>query len=152
MIISHKITCSLSLQSPISYASILNEEETHRMIKSKTVRIWKVVLIVLGIVSLSSGLVKTPGFWSSYLLDIAGPAWGYVLIRTQYIAGDSGFLSIRFSPEMALMIILIICFLIETAQYFEIYDAHFDPYDYLAYISVLLPVYLIDKLVKFSER
>lgn len=140
------------LQLPISYVSILNEEKTHRMIKSKTVRIWKVVLIVLGIVSLSSGLVKTPGFWSSYLLDIAGPAWGYVLLRTQYIAGDSGFLSIRFSPEMALMIILIICFLIETAQYFEIYDAHFDPYDYLAYISVLLPVYLIDKLVKFSER
>jgi len=122
------------------------------MIKSKAVRIWKVVLIVLGIVSLSSGLVKTPGFWSSYLLDIAGPAWGYVLLRTQYIPGDSGFLSIRFSSEMALMVILIICFLIETAQYFEIYDAHFDPYDYLAYISVLLPVYLIDKYVKFSER
>ena len=122
------------------------------MIKSKAVRIWKVVLIVLGIVSLSSGLVKTPGFWSSYLLDIAGPAWGYVLLRTQYIPGDSGFLSIRFSSEMVLMVILIICFLIETAQYLELYDAHFDPYDYLAYISVLLPVYLIDKHVKFSER
>jgi len=142
----------LSLQLPISYASTLNDDKTRRMIKSKAVRIWKVVLIMLGIVSLSSGLVKSPGFWSSYLLDILGPAWGYVLLRTQYIAGDSGFLSIRFSPEMALTVILIICFLIETAQYFEIYDAHFDPYDYLAYISGILPVYLIDKLVKFSER
>ena len=142
----------MSLQLPISYASTLNDDKTRRMIKSKAVRIWKVVLIMLGIVSLSSGLVKSPGFWSSYLLDIAGPAWGYVLLRAQYTAGDSGFLSIRFSPEMALTVILIICFLIETAQYFEIYDAHFDPYDYLAYISGILPVYLIDKLVKFSER
>ena len=75
MIILHKITCSLSLQLPISYASILNEDKTCRMIKSKAVRIWKVVLIVLGIISLSSGLIRSPGFWSSYLLDIAGPAW-----------------------------------------------------------------------------
>lgn len=110
------------------------------------VRIWKVAVIVLGIISLSSGLLKTPGFWSSYLLDIAGPAWGYVLLRAQYKAGDSGFLSIRFSPEGALLTIVIICFAIETAQYFELYRAHFDPFDYLAYISGILPVYLFDRL------
>jgi hypothetical protein len=32
------------------------------------VRIWKVVVILLGIISLSSGLLKTPGFWSGISL------------------------------------------------------------------------------------
>lgn len=110
------------------------------------VKRWKVVVILLGIISLSSGLLKTPGFWSSYLLDIAGPAWGYVLIRAQYKSGDSRFLGISFSPEGALLMIILICFAIETAQYLELYTAHFDPFDYLAYISGILPVYLFDRL------
>ena len=114
-------------------------------------RIWKVVLIFLGIISLSSGLIKTPGFWSSYLLDITGPAWAYVLLRAQYRAGDSRFLSVRFSPGVALMTILVICFTIETAQYFELYPAHFDPLDYLAYISGILPVYLADRYLTGSK-
>lgn len=70
----------------------------HSMIKDNASRIWKIILIVRGIVSLSSGLLKTSGFWSSYLLDIAGPAWGYVLLRAQYKMGEHKFLSIRFSP------------------------------------------------------
>jgi len=122
------------------------------MTKDRTIRFWKGALIVLGIISLTSGLVRSPDFWSSYVLDIAGPAWIYVLLRAQYTTGDSGFLTIRFSPEVALSVIIIICFSIETAQYLELYDAHFDPYDYLAYISGILPVYLIDKLLKFSEK
>lgn len=116
------------------------------------VRTWKIIVIFLGIISLSSGLLKTPGFWSSYLLDIVGPAWGYVLLRAQYKAGDSGFLTIRFSPEGALLTVLIICSAIETAQYFELYEAYFDPFDYLAYISGVLPVYLFDRLLSGSKR
>ncbi|MCJ7552323.1 MAG: hypothetical protein MUO34_00435 [Ignavibacteriaceae bacterium] len=38
-----------------------------------------------------------------------------------------------------------ICFIIETSQYFNFYNAYFDPYDYLAYISLLLPIYFTDK-------
>ena len=116
------------------------------------IRIWKTVVILLGIVSLSSGLIKTPGFWSSYLLDIAGPALGYVLIRAQYKKEDSGFFSFRFSPEGALFTIIIICFLIETAQYLELYTAYFDPIDYLAYISGVLPVYLLDRFLSSSSQ
>jgi len=121
------------------------------MIKENTSRIWKIILIVLGIISLSSGMVKTPGSWLSYLLDIAGPAWGYVLLRAQYKTGDHRFLSFRFSPELALMVIIIICFLIETAQFLKLYDAHFDPFDFLAYISGIIPVYIFDKLLKLSK-
>ena len=121
------------------------------MIKENTYRVWKIILIVLGIISLSSGLVKTPGFWSSYLLDIAGPAWGYVLLRAQYKTGDHRFLSFRFSPDLALIGIIVICYLIETAQFINLYDAYFDPFDYLAYISGIIPIYIFDKLLKLSK-
>jgi hypothetical protein len=116
----------------------------------KLVWIWKAVVIILGFISLSSGLLEAPGFWSSYLLDIAGPAWGYVLLRARYKSGEARFLSIRFNPEGALLTIVIICFVIETAQYFKLYEAYFDPYDYLAYISGILIVYLFDKLLDGS--
>ena len=125
---------------------------SHCTMNKLNVRIWKAVLILLGIVSLSSGLIKTPGFWSSYLLDIAGPAWGYVLIRAQYKEENSGFLSIRFSPEGALFTIILICFSIETAQYLELYIAYFDPFDYLAYISGVFPAYLLDRFLSSSEK
>jgi len=113
--------------------------------------IWKAIVIILGVISLTSGLLKAPGFWSSYLLDISGPAWGYVLLRAQYKTGDSGFLSVRFSPEGAFLTIAIICLTIETAQYFELYKAYFDPYDYLAYISGIIIVYLLDRLLDGSK-
>jgi hypothetical protein len=45
---------------------------------------WKVSLVLLGVISLSTGLSKRPGFWTSYVLDMAGPAWNYILIRGQY--------------------------------------------------------------------
>jgi hypothetical protein len=125
---------------------MFREEKRHMY-----VWIWKAVVIILGIISLSSGLLKTPGFWSSYLLDITGPAWGYVLLRAQYKTGDSGFLFVRFSPEGALLTIVTICFAVETAQYFELYKAYFDPYDYLAYISGITIVYLFDRLMDGSK-
>ena len=107
---------------------------------------WKFSLILLGAISLSTGLSKRPGFWTSYVLDMAGPAWNYILIRGQY-SDKQTFFFFRFSPEFALLLIVGICFLIETSQFFKLYTAHFDPWDYLAYVSILIPVYLIDKYI-----
>jgi hypothetical protein len=81
------------------------------------------------------------------VLDIVGPAWNYILLRGIYTSKKSGSLFFRLKPDAAALIILAICFLIETAQYFKLYEARFDPYDYLAYVSLLLPVYLIDKYI-----
>ena len=105
---------------------------------------WKIIIVVLGVIGLSTCLIRTPGFWTSYVLDIVGPAWNYVLLRGQYSSSRS-FLSLKLTPETAALLILVICFLIETSQYYELYNAHFDPYDYIAYISALLPCYVIDK-------
>jgi len=107
---------------------------------------WKISLILLGVISLSTGFSKRPGFWTSYVLDMAGPAWNYILIRGQY-SSQRTFFSFRFSPEFALLLIMGICFLIETSQFFKLYEAHFDPWDYLAYVSILIPCYLIDHYI-----
>jgi hypothetical protein len=42
------------------------------------------------------------------------------------------------------IIFLLVSFAIEGAQYFELYDATFDPWDLLAYVSILLPLYVLD--------
>jgi len=114
---------------------------------------WKIAIILFGTIALLSGLVKDPGFWSSYVLDIVGPAWNYILLRGLYTSKKSTFMSLKFTPETAAFIILGTCVLVETAQYFKLYDAYFDPYDFLAYVSLLLPCYLLDKylLNRFPE-
>jgi len=121
------------------------------MKKYKVTLFWKIILVLLGSTFLATCVIMVPGFWSSYVLDMVGPAMGYILLRVQYTSKESTFLSFKFSPESAALIIFGVCFVIETSQYFNLYDAHFDPYDYIAYISLLLPCFLIDKwLIKYS--
>lgn len=111
---------------------------------------WKIILVLLGSTVLATCLIRVPGFWSSYVLDMAGPAMGYILLRVQYTSKESTLFSFKFSPELAALLIFGICFVIETSQYFKIYEAHFDLYDYVAYISLLVPCFLIDKwLIRF---
>lgn len=113
---------------------------------------WKTTLIILGSLALLTCLVRISGFWSSYVLDMVGPAWGYILLRGQYTSkGSYPFLS-KFTPELTALLILGICFIIETSQYFNLYDAHFDPYDYLAYTSLLAPCFLIEKFLTKKRR
>jgi hypothetical protein len=72
----------------------------------------------------------------------------YILIRVQYKQvkpEDQRFMLLKFSPESALIIVILAACLIEMSQYFKWYLSYFDPFDFLAYISALLPVYLIDK-------
>ena len=113
--------------------------------------VWKIAIIVLGIVALSSGLVKKPGFWSSYVLDIAGPAWIYILLRCQYSERTTKFMSIRFSPESTVLLVFGMGVAIETSQYFKFYDSTFDPYDFIAYLSLLLPFYFLDKYLQSRQ-
>jgi len=130
------------------------EKKQHRTnnVNSNEKYFWKISIILLCLIGLTSGLVKSSGFWTSYVLDITGPAWCYILIRGQYKSADSTFLSIRFSPELAAIIITGVCIIIETSQYFDLYDAYFDPYDYLAYVSGVLPLFIIDKWLLINKK
>ena len=112
---------------------------------SNKILFWKISVIALGLTSLSTGVLHFGDFWTSYILDITGPAMGYILIRGQYNSKNSAFLFFKFSPDLAALIIIGICIIIETSQYFNLYNAYFDPYDYLAYCSGVLFFYCIDK-------
>ena len=113
---------------------------------------WKITLICFGLIALSSGIFKKSVFWSGYVLDIAGPAWIYMLIRGQYNSKNQSFLNIKFSPELALFLIIALSFAIEIMQYFEVYNATFDPLDFLAYFSGTFVIYLTDKLLRIKEK
>jgi len=108
-------------------------------------RFWATSLVILCTLGLATCFYPVQGFWSSYTLDIVGPAWNYILIRGLFAKDQPAFLSKLFTPRLALVSIISVCFLVETAQYFGLYEAHFDPFDYLAYLSLLLPCYVIDK-------
>jgi hypothetical protein len=49
------------------------------------------------------------------------------------------------TPEAAVLAIVTACILIEVAQYIHLYEAHFDPLDFVAYVSLLVPCYAIDR-------
>lgn len=82
---------------------------------------WKVSLVTFGTISLATGIIRVPGFWSSYVLDIMGPAWNYILIRGLFSRTQPAMLSRILRPEAALILIVATCFLVETAQYLRLY-------------------------------
>ena len=106
---------------------------------------WKVAIVTFGTISLATGVVRIPGFWSSYVLDIVGPAWNYILMRGLFSRSQPAMLSRFLPPEAILVIIVAVCFLVEAAQYLQLYEAHYDPFDFIAYVSLVVPCYTIDR-------
>jgi hypothetical protein len=78
-------------------------------------------------------------------LDIVGPAWNYVLLRGLFSRTQPAMLSRLLTPEAALVLIIAARFLIEAAQYLQLYESHYDPFDFLAYVSLVVPCYMIDR-------
>lgn len=84
-------------------------------------------------------------FWKGYLLDMVGPAWNYILFRGLFTNYQKNKWTSFFTPQKTFFLFIIFCFGVETAQYFNIYAATFDPFDYLAYLSLLLPLFILDQ-------
>lgn len=126
----------------------LKERSLKKMNDLTVTLFWKTALILLGSLSLLTVFIRISGFWSSYILDMAGPAWIYILLRGQYTSKSSFPFFGQLTPAPIFFLCLGICFTIETSQYFSLYDAYFDPYDYLAYASIITPIFLIDKLLQ----
>jgi len=86
------------------------------------------------------------GNWAKgYLLDITGPAWCYMLFRGRFTAYTQNAWLRFFTPLRTYLLCVLAAFTIEAFQYFELYEATFDPFDLLAYNVLLLPAFLIDK-------
>ena len=98
-------------------------------------------------VFIATEIIKIPGFWSSYVADIAGPAWFYILLRGLYTNNPNRLCKIFHAPEIAVITVILICVTGEMAQYYGLYNRVYDPYDFIAYASLLLPLYMVDRLL-----
>ena len=75
---------------------------------------------------------------------MTGPAWNYILFRGRFTSKSDNFWTRFFTPWNTVVIFIAVCFGIEGAQYFGVYEATFDPWDFVAYISILIPLFILD--------
>ena len=110
---------------------------------------WAIALLVLCGTGLATIWIDLGHFWKGYVLDMTGPAWNYILFRGLFTAKANNKWTRFFTPIRTLIIFLFVCIGIESMQYFNLYEATYDPWDFLAYISILVPVFIIDsKLIE----
>ena len=105
---------------------------------------WAAALIIFGITGISTTFLDFGDFWRGYVLDITGPAWNYILVRRLSHAYADNAWTRFFTPNKTFLIFVLIAYGIELAQYLHLYDSTYDPWDLLAYVSLLIPVFLVD--------
>jgi hypothetical protein len=115
-------------------------------IHNKFAPYWAAGLVVFGILGLSTTVRYFGEFWNGYALDIFGPAWNYILFRMLFMEYKDNKWRSFFSPARTLVIFITVAGGIEMAQYFDLYDATWDPWDLLAYVSLLVPLFILDTI------
>jgi len=76
---------------------------------------------------------------------MVGPAWNYILFRGRFVAKADNIWTRFFTPLKTFTIFIAVSFGIEILQFLEVYEATFDPWDFLAYVSILLPLFILDQ-------
>ncbi|MCF8267449.1 MAG: hypothetical protein K9I69_05140 [Ignavibacteriales bacterium] len=112
---------------------------------------WAAALLILCLTGISTIWIDLGIFWKGYVLDMTGPAWNYILFRGLNTGYADNVWTRFFKPKSTVIIFTSVCILIETLQYFKVYDSTFDPWDFLAYASLLFPVYIIDSFSSFKQ-
>ena len=107
-------------------------------------RIRKIVFWICFPLSLGALLIEIDGFWNNYLLDIVFPAFWYLTFRGISQKGNAHPLLQKLSPTIIFGSLVCLTFTMESGQYFGFYWGTYDPIDFLAYLSILGPCYLID--------
>jgi len=118
----------------------LKRSDSHR----KYAPYWAIGLLLLVSTGLSTIWIDLGSFWNGYLLDMAGPAWNYILFRGLFTEPADNKWTRFFTAKMTLAIFIAVCIIIECAQHLNLYDATYDPWDFLAYVSILIPMFLLD--------
>jgi hypothetical protein len=105
---------------------------------------WAAALIVFGTIGISTTFLDFGAFWKGYVLDITGPAWNYILFRGLAHAYSDNAWTRFFTPGRTFLLFVLVAYCIELAQYLQFYESTYDPWDLLAYVSLLVPVFLVD--------
>ena len=113
-------------------------------VHNKFAPFWAMALVLIGGIGISTSWLDLGPFWKGYVLDMTGPAWNYILFRGLYRNKVNNLWTRFFTPVRTLVIFLLVCTGIEMMQYLNLYDATYDPWDFVAYVSLLLPVFFID--------
>ncbi len=111
---------------------------------NKNAPYWAFGLVLLGGIGISSSFLDLGPFWKGYVLDMTGPAWNYILIRGLFTKYTENAWRKFFTPVNTYFIFIAVCFIIETTQFLNLYDSTFDSMDYLAYVSLITPLFLLD--------
>lgn len=125
-----------------------NSKETKH---NKAAPYWAILLVVSCSTGLATIWIDLGSFWKGYVLDMTGPAWNYILFRGLFTSYTENLWTKFFSPIKTFLIFLFVCFSIEGTQYLQWYNATYDPFDILAYISILLPLFLFDSYKKKNQ-
>ena len=107
---------------------------------------WAAGVVILGITGLATNWLDLGSFWKGYVLDITGPAWNYILFRGRFTSKVDNRWTRFFTPKRTVIFFIAVCFVIEGMQYLKLYNATFDPWDFVAYISIMVPLFILDQI------
>ena len=122
---------------------------THQVTNSnhnKYAPYWAIAMAIFLILGLGTINLNWGNFWKGYVLDMVGPAWVYILFRGLFTGKANNFWTRFWTPLKTFLVLFSVLVMIEMAQYFKLYDGTFDPFDLLAYVSLLLPIFILDLL------
>lgn len=106
---------------------------------------WAAGLFLLVVCGVSTIWLDLGAFSKSYVVDMTGPAWNYILFRGRFTTQADNAWTRFFTPVKTFTIFVLVCFGIEAAQYLGLYDSTYDSWDLLAYVSILTPLFLLDR-------
>ena len=128
----------------------MTSQKKHR--HDKLAPYWATGLFVFCGTGLATIWIDLGDFWKGYILDMTGPAWNYILFRGLFTSYTENAWTRFFTPIKTLSIFLLVCAGIEGAQYFNLYEATYDPWDFLSYVSIMIPLFLLDSYQLNSNR
>lgn len=105
---------------------------------------WRFAALVAVTTGGITRFVDFEGFIGDYWFDMAFPVFIYIYFRKS-IRSKEGPNASPIQPNLAIIFAIGPAFLLEVFQYFNWYKGTFDLIDFFAYLSLVIPAYLIDK-------
>lgn len=120
-------------------------ESIQTFLSNRSKLMWRSALLFLVITGSITRFVDFEGFVGDYWFDMAFPAFIYIYLRKSLRTSEDHDSS-PIQPNLAVILAIGPASLLEFSQYFNWYKGTFDLIDFLAYASLVVLAYLIDRL------